>query len=150
MRKIYKSDMIISIHLSNGRRVCFEPTSDGGSYFSTDNLEVQRLLEENPLFGKQYHYDRATLVAIRMAREKQSSVPSEKVADVQNKAQAVEHHDAGAPANANNPTKVIKVASVADAKKYLVDNCDIPSSHLRSKKDILENAKKNNILFSGL
>lgn len=124
-RYISKTEISLSVRLNgNGHmHVRFNPTSDGGSEYTTGNAVVQQGLEAHPQFGRMF-------VALESQPVKEE--PKEEVAP-----------------SANAKT-VIKVNALQDAKDYLVETFGISRTQLTSKAKILAQAKANNVEFDGL
>jgi hypothetical protein len=102
--------------------VSFTPVTGGGSVYITSNEDIQKALERHSPFGKLFKID------INYKEEE----------PVVEEAAAVEEPKA----------KVMKMASLDDAKAYLADNFGISRTKLRSKKQIEDAAAANGIEFS--
>ena len=105
-----------------GMHVSFTPITGGGSVYITNNEDIQKALERHSRFGKLFKID------INYKEEE----------PVVEEAAAVEEPRA----------KVMKMASLDDAKAYLADNFGISRTKLRSKKQIEDAAAANGIEFS--
>lgn len=105
-----------------GMHVSFTPVTGGGSVYVTNNEDIQKALERHSRFGKLFKID------INYKEEE----------PVVEEAAAVEEPK----------VKVMKMASLDDAKAYLADNFGISRTKLRSKKQIEEAAAANGIEFS--
>jgi hypothetical protein len=147
MRKTYKAKTILSVIVGNGRRISFEPTSDEGSMFATDNVVVQQMLEEHPWFGTKFQHDAATKRAMSLIVQKKPET----------RATATD----GASAyneDKKNPTlpakqvevQKIEVASLAEAKELLADRFGCMRTSLRTKKDIQAAARLNHVELVGI
>ena len=125
-RYLSKTEISLSVCLSGGghAHVRFNPTSDGGSEYTTNNVAIQQGLEAHPKFGKLF-----TVLAEQPVEEK----PKKKEV-----------------APAEEAKNVIKVNSLQDAKDYLVETFGISRTQLTSKAKIIANAKANNVEFDGL
>ncbi|MCR5362476.1 MAG: hypothetical protein K6E73_10790 [Bacteroidales bacterium] len=148
MRKTYKSRTILSLVLSNSRRVAFEPTSDDGSMFTTGNIELQRMLEEHPWFGKKFSLSSDTLAAMRRAAREQQAPASDKSSTTGKTASpSAKEKDQSAP---TPKIEKITVSGLADAKEILAERYEIMRTQLKTKAAILAAAKEHNIEFVGL
>ena len=105
-----------------GMHVSFTPITGGGSVYITSNEDIQKALERHSRFGKLFKID----------------VNYKEEEPVVEEAAAVEEPRA----------KVMKMASLDDAKAYLADNFGISRTKLRSKKQIEDAAAANGIEFS--
>lgn len=125
--KTYTSNSEISLSVRVGdnahTHIRFNPTSNGGSSYSTNNPAIQKGLERHPQFGKMFHL---TSESKEVKKEMRKTVE-----DV-------------------NPKTVVNVNSIQDAKDYLVDTFGISRTQLTSKAKILANAESHNIQFNGL
>ena len=125
--KTYKSNSEISLSVRVGEghmHIRFNPTSDGGSAYTTGNPAVQAGLERHPRYGKMFFL-----------------MPEQPVYE------PVEETE---PAPEPGGVKVIKVNALQDAKDYLVETFGISRTQLTSKAKILAQAKANNVEFDGL
>lgn len=123
---IAKSHVAINVVLPSGKshHVSFLPLTGGGSMFITDSEALQKALEAHRKFGKLFKID----ISYKDEPE-QTEEPQEQDAEVV-------------------AVKKVEVASLDDAKNYLVDNFDISRTKLRSKKQIEDAAAANGIEFS--
>ena len=121
---IAKSHVAINVVLPSGKshHVSFLPLTGGGSMFITNSEALQQALEGHRKFGKLYKID------ISYDEPVQTEEPQEQGTE-----------DAA--------VKKVEVASLDDAKNYLVENFDISRTKLRSKKQIEEAAAANGIEF---
>ncbi len=121
---IAKSHVAINVVLPSGKshHVSFLPLTGGGSMFITNSEALQQALEGHRKFGKLYKID------ISYDEPVQTEEPQEQ----ETEAAAV---------------KKVEVASLDDAKNYLVENFDISRTKLRSKKQIEDAAAANGIEF---
>lgn len=106
-----------------GMHVSFTPVTGGGSVYITSNEDIQKALERHSRFGKLFKID-------INYKEEPEPVVEEVVAVKEPK------------------VKVMKMASLDDAKAYLADNFGISRTKLRSKKQIEDAAAANGIEFS--
>lgn len=124
---IAKSHVSINVSVGKGKgsvHVSFSPLTDGGSVYYTDREKIQKALEKHPKYGRLFHLDETSKV--------ESPLPPTP------------------PESETGPVpgpKVIEVASLDDAKNYLVDNFGISRTRLRSRKQIEETAAANGIEF---
>lgn len=127
MKKIYKSDAVISINiiLSNGanKHIAFEPRTSGESVFLTDDEEIQNALERHWRYG-----DLFTGNAFEQPKEEQP--------------EAVESKDP--------ETIIVEVSDLGEAKEYLADKYGLLRSSLRSKEKIVAAAAAHNVEFKGI
>lgn len=122
---IAKSHVAINVVLPSGKshHVSFLPLTGGGSMYITDSEDLQKALEGHRKFGKLYKID------ITYKDEPElPEVPQKQGTEVVT-------------------VKKVEVASLDDAKNYLVDNFDISRTKLRSKKQIEDAAAANGIEF---
>lgn len=130
MEKVYKAKSHVSINviMPNGksRHVTFNSLTGGGSMYSTSDEDMQSALETHHNYGVLYKLDK---------------VVDETKVEVKPKAQ---------PKVQEPEVKTVKVASLEDAKEYLVDKYGISRTKLRSKKQIMEAAEAHNIEFEGI
>ena len=119
--------MSINVSLGKGKsvHVSFTALTGGGSVFYTEDEMLQKALERHSRYGKIFRLDR-------------SFVDDEKTR-VEEAKETKEQDVAGAI--------VIKVASLDDAKAYLVETFGISRTKLRSKKQIEEAAAAYGIEF---
>ncbi len=119
--------MSINVSLGKGKsvHVSFTALTGGGSVFYTEDEKLQKALERHSRYGKIFRLDR-------------SFVDDEKTR-VEEAKETKEQDVAGAI--------VIKVASLDDAKAYLVETFGISRTKLRSKKQIEEAAAAYGIEF---
>ena len=117
--------MAINVVLPSGKshHVSFLPLTGGGSMFITDSEALQQALEAHRKFGKLYKID----ISYKDEPE-QTEEPQEQGTD-------------------DVAVKKVEVASLDDAKNYLVDNFDISRTKLRSKKLIEDAAAANGVNF---
>lgn len=101
--------------------VSFSPMTGGGSMFITNDKDMQAALERHSRFGKLFKID---------VYYKDEPIQEEPVEEVP-----------------KTSTSTVKVASLEDAKEYLVNRYDISRTKLRSKKQIIEAAEANGIEF---
>ncbi len=121
----------------NGRnfRVSFHPVSNyvagqGGSELTTDNESLQRALEENGNFGRLYWLkaeDGRLVTKVEKKEEAKAEAPKPK-----------------------KELQSVKVASVADAKTWLMDNKGWEPKSRITKKGIIEVAASYGIVFEGI
>jgi len=118
------SHVAINVVLPSGKgmHVSFTPVTGGGSVYVTNNEDIQKALERHSRFGKLFKID----------------VNYKEEEPVVEEAAAVEEPK----------VKVMKMASLDDAKAYLADNFGISRTKLRSKKQIEDAAAANGIEFS--
>lgn len=128
--KTYISKTEISLSVRIGAKdhmhIRFNPTSSGGSEYTTNNPTIQKGLEKHPYFNKMFTLESETKKPVNVNKE-----------PVKTASQA--------------PTKkVVKVGSLMDAKDYLVDKFGISRTQLTTKAKISAAAEANNIQFDGL
>lgn len=137
MQKEYraKSHVSLNITLPNGKstHVSFEALTGGGSIYVTENAMIQQGLEGHPKFGRMFKLVGASNV-------ERPPVKSE--------ANARKTETPTTPQPVQSNEKVVDVASLDDAKAYLVDNFGISRTKLRSKKQIEEAAAANGVVFN--
>ena len=124
--KKYKSNSEISLSVRVGEghmHIRFNPTSDGGSTYTTNNAAVQAGLERHPQYGKMFF-----LLPEQPAKAVVKTEPKPNPSGI----------------------KVVKANSLQDAKDYLVETFGISRTQLTSKAKILAQAKANNVEFDGL
>lgn len=92
--------------------------------FITDDKDMQTALERHSRFGKLFKLD------VYYKDEPVEEEPVEEVPEA--------------------TTNTVKVASLEDAKEYLVDKFGISRTKLRSKKQIMDAAEAHNIEFEGI
>lgn len=109
-----------SMHLS------FVPLTGGGSMYSTSDENMQSAIETHHNFGVLYKLDK---------------VVDETKVEVKPKEQ---------PKVQEPEVKTVKVASLEDAKEFLVDRFGISRTKLRSKKQIMDAAEAHNVMFEGI
>jgi len=124
MKKKYssKSRVVINIIMDNGQNVHlpFEPLTGGGSYYTTDNEEMQRAIECNANYGKTF--------------------VGEEVHDEPAPTTVVEDH-------ADAALKPVKVSSIEDAKDYLAEHFSYSRTKLRSRAAIIAAGEEHGIEF---
>ena len=104
------------------RHVSFNSLTGGGSIYSTSDAAMQSALEGHYSFGRLFTLDK--VVEDRPAEQpKRTAAPEPK-------------------------TKKLQFSCLEDAKAYLVDNFGISRTKLRSKKQIEDAAKANNVEIS--
>ena len=125
--KTYKSNTEISLSVRISDKghvhVRFNPTSNGGSVYTTTNPAIQKGLERHPQFGKLF------------ILESEIAVPKKEEVKVVEEAPA---------------KKVVPVGSLQDAKDYLVETFGISRTQLTSKAKILAQAASHNVEFNGI
>lgn len=124
---IAKSHVAINVVLptsGKSHHVSFLPLTGGGSMFITDSEDLQQALEAHRKFGKLYKID----ISYKDEPE-QTEDPQEQGAE-------------------DVAVKKVEVASLDDAKNYLVDNFGISRTKLRSRKQIEDAGAANGIEFS--
>lgn len=126
---ISTSHISLSVILPTGKskRVVFSPITGSGSYFFTDDKELQSALEKHYRFGSLFNVDPNYV-------EQQAKPKRNKVIDVEIEPKAVE----------------ITISCLDDAKEYLSDRFGISRTKMNSMKAIEEYAKANNVKFVGL
>ena len=127
--------MSLNITLPNGKstHVSFEALTGGGSIYVTENAMIQQGLEGHPKFGRMFKLVGASNVERTPVKSKTNARNTETPTTPQ-------------PVQSNE--KVVDVASLDDAKAYLVDNFGISRTKLRSKKQIEEAAAANGVVFN--
>ncbi len=137
MQKEYraKSHVSLNITLPNGKstHVSFEALTGGGSIYVTENAMIQQGLEGHPKFGRMFKLVGASNVERPPVKSEANARKTETPTTPQ-------------PEQPNE--KVVDVASLDDAKAYLVDNFGISRTKLRSKKQIEEAAAANGVVFN--
>lgn len=131
MKKKYISHSHVSINVvmptSKGQKsvhVSFTPLTGGGSMYITDNKDMQTALEHHSRFGRLFKID------IYYKDEPVQKKPVEKTPEA--------------------IIETVNVASLEDAKEYLVNRFGISRTKLRSKKQIMDAAEAHNIEFEGV
>ena len=129
MRKEYRAHSAISMNiiLPSGKsaHASFDALTGGGRMYVTDSAAIQQGLESHPRFGKMFKL-------VKVGEDK----PVEKV---ESKVESREP----APKIAT-----INVASLEDAKNYLVETFGISRTKLRSRKAIEDAGAANNVEFN--
>ena len=137
MQKEYraKSHVSLNITLPNGKstHVSFEALTGGGSIYVTENAMIQQGLAGHPKFRRMVKLVGASNVERTPVKSKTNARNTETPTTPQ-------------PVQSNE--KVVDVASLDDAKAYLVDNFGISRTKLRSKKQIEEAAAANGVVFN--
>lgn len=125
---IAKSHVAINVVLPSGKsvHVSFLQLTGGGSVYYTDDEKLQKALVRHALYGKIFRLD-PTFKETMAPAKKQSEEPL---------------------STEGSGLKEIKVASLDDAKNYLVETFGISRTKLRSKKQIEDAAAANGIEFS--
>lgn len=130
--KKYKatSHIAISVIMPSGKstRVSFSPLSGGGSYFFTNDEELQAAMEKHHRYGSLFTIDRSYV--------EETSKPKEEKT----------------PIEATIEPKVVEVQvnCLADAKDYMSEHFGISRTKMNSSKAIAEYAAANNVKFIGL
>jgi hypothetical protein len=119
------SHVAFNVVLPSGKsyHVSFAPLTGGGSMLITSNEDLQKAIEKHYKFGKLFKIDVNYKDEPEVVVEEAAAVEEPKV-------------------------KVMKMASLDDAKAYLADNFGISRTKLRSKKQIEDAAAANGIEFS--
>lgn len=119
-----KSHVAVNVILPNGVHVhvAFEPLTGGGSVYYTNDENLQKALERHYQYGKLY-------------KGAEVEEPKEEEPVVEEPAAA---------------SKKVSMASLEDAKEYLIDRFGISRTKLRSKKQIMDAAEAHNIEFEGI
>lgn len=129
--KRYKSSSEVhtGITLPNGThtRVSFDPMTGGGSTFTTSDPSIQYGLETHPNFGRLF-----ILASVDAPKE---AKPAATKKTEQQEPQGL---------------KQVKVAVLADAKDYLVENFELSRTKLRNRDFIVAAAKEHGIEFVGI
>ena len=113
-------------------RVSFNPVTGGGSTFTTSDAGIQEGLENHSFFGRQFV----------LAEVKDDAKPT-----VDNGVTSSTHET---KKEESNGPKQVKVASLDDAKEYLVETFGLSRTKLRSKAQINAAASENGIEFVGI
>lgn len=135
-----KSDIAISVLLANDKsiHVPFRSLTGGGSVLYTDDEELQEGLEHHPKFGHLFRLEDILTAETGNTVSRQDGEESK--VDEQS---IVEGQD-------DTGLKKIHVDNLDDAKEYLCDHFGESRTKLRSKKNIVESATANGIVFVGL
>lgn len=124
MKKRYSSQsrVVLNIIMDNGQNVhlSFEPLTGGGSYYTTDNEEMQRAIESNANYRK-------TFIGEEVHDE---PVPTTVVEE-----------------NADVALKPVKVSSIEDAKDYLAEHFGYSRTKLRTRAACIAAGEENGIEF---
>ena len=148
MQKVYraKSHVSLNITLPNGKstHVSFEALTGGGSIYVTENAMIQQGFEGHPKFGRMFKLVGVSNVERSPVKSETNALPSEARLPVASR--NTETPTTPQPVQSNE--KVVDVASLDDAKAYLVDNFGISRTKLRSKKQIEEAAAANGVVFN--
>lgn len=102
----------------------FEELGNGCSQYVTSDKEVQKELELRKSYGNIFKGEVVETPTIVEEPESSEETKVEK--------------------------KQVHVSSLVEAKEYLVQNCEMGRTQLRSKESILASAEENNIEFIGL
>lgn len=129
-RYISTSHISLSVFLPSGKskRVSFNPITGSGSFFITDDKELQNALEKHYRFGTLFIVD-----PIYVEQEEQQKA-KRKAMDVK----------------VEQKIEEVTITCLDDAKEYLSDRFGISRTKMNSMKAIEEHAKANNIKFIGL
>lgn len=136
--KIYTSRVVP--HFSVGsRRVAFSATSAGGSYFRTNDEELQKAMERHPWFKTKF--------ALKSVIESEPVKAAQKVAS-DGDGVAVAAESAG-DVKAEMETKTF--ATLADAKNWLAEQFGVARTSIRTQSTAIDVGKANGVLitFSG-
>jgi hypothetical protein len=119
----------------NNYRVTFHPVSNyvagqGGSELTTDNPSLQRALEENGNFGRLYWLKAEDGSLVKELPNVEGETP--------------------AKPEDEKPLDVVKVASIADAKTWLMDHKGWTPKSRVTTKGIVEAARSYGIVFEGI
>ncbi len=115
---------------STHTRIVFRPDTLGKSTYTTDNEELQKKLEECPLFNVRFFLDSTVTEEEVNAKKEAEKAAAEEAAKVE-------------------PTKV-EVSDASEAKQYLVDKYGLSRTQIRTLSDIKKYAERNNIEFVGI
>ena len=148
MIKSYKANTNISINVvlpgsKKNLHIAFVPMSDGSSFFSTENEEIQQGMERHYKFGSLFRFVGASDTgkprnAPAKAKTKEERAPEEAEGTGENG-----ESEAGT-------TVKVTVTDLASAKDYLADKFGISRTLLRSTKAIMEQAAAHGIEFEGV
>lgn len=128
MKKKYISRSTISLNVyvpqtKSNVRVSFMPLSNGSSVYVTEDENIQYGLEHHYRFGSAFRLDSTYTATANVKKEE--------------------------PKNDTPSVKVVKVASLPDAKDYLAERFGVSRTLLRSEKSIVEQAASHGIKFEG-
>ena len=148
MIKTYKAKTNISINVvlpcsKKNLHIAFVPMSDGSSFFSTENEEIQKGIEGHYKFGSLFKF----IGAANSDGRKHASYKSKTNKDTPQV--ETEEIDKNGEKEAVTIIKVT-VPDLASAKDYLADKFGISRTSLRSMKAIIEQAAIHGIEFEGL
>lgn len=128
-RYISTSHISLSVLLPSGKskRVSFSPITGSGSYFMTDDKELQNALEKHYRFGTLFNVD-------DLYSEQELQKAKRKAVEVK----------------AEPKIEEVTITCLDDAKEYLSDRFGISRTKMNSMKAIEEHATANHIKFIGL
>ena len=139
---IAKSHVAVCVTFANGshKHINFFPKTTGGSVYYTDNKDEQDALEAHPKFGKLYKVDNEfnETVAAQPANAPSPAVSGE---EGQNPANGADKGDT---------LITITVTDLNSAKDYLCDKFGLSRTKLKSKTSIINAARENGVVFSGI
>lgn len=127
MKKLYKSRSVLSVNIvlpsGYNRFISFVPSTDGGSFYMTDDEEEIWGLEHHWRYGKN----------IRGEEVCERPCVSENEADIES--------ETGEDVN------VVDVKDLAEAKDYLADKYGVSRTMLRGEKSIMAQAEARGVRF---
>lgn len=137
MLKKYKSNSLVSLNVvlptGGNTHISFNAITGGGSVYYTDNVSIQKGLEQHPKFGKLFVVD-----SVFQNTQTQNA----------GKVQASVAKTGTEPtAKADKKVLEVEISCNDDAKEYLADNFGVSRSKLRSRAQIDEVAAENKVKF---
>lgn len=138
MKKTYKSKQTTPHFAVGNYRVAFTTTTMGNSYFTTDDEQLQKLMEAHPWYGKKYKLDKVEEdkkpVAVLSADE---SKEQEHPTPIHAGKEGAELFGGG--------EVIQRFDCLADAKDFLAKTFGAARSNIRSKDAAIETGKSYGI-----
>lgn len=132
MIKTYKASSVIAF-TTLGIRVSFIPLSTGGSYFITDNEDLQKAIESHHWFGTKIYREKSnpeednTPVEINPEQPKDSEIPKESDSLTPKEQEPMEFENAD------------------DAKEYVANTFGVERTKMKKTGDIIKCALDNGL-----
>lgn len=131
VKKTYKAYSLFSITVIAGnarKHLSFFGLTNGGSYFTTEDPELQKALESSKFFGDVFFLHETKIKEDKKpAKETEASVE-----------------------DAPKEVKKVDIAGMQEAKEYLADRFGVSRASIRTKAAILAAAEEHNIEFVGI